>query len=204
MATIPTMLGSQARESNACRRKASMALTLLNVARLGGLGLDLLFELFGRSEIDGSTLREVTAQGRWVAPVNLPTMVDCDENVLYGRNAGDVEAAVGVRLVLANGGKGTWVTERGGNEENSGSDGGLVVQGNISSESGETGGHMQCQGRVTRADGDVTAMNVGRLSSDCGEIGVGAAGEESDLILTGRDFDDTTFTGSWAIWRRTP
>ena len=68
---------------------------------LGSLRADVLFHICSRSQIDRNTLREISAKGRRIAPVDLPPVVDHDEDVLPWNDVGQIEAAVAIGLVAA-------------------------------------------------------------------------------------------------------
>src|SRR5712672_2117721 len=67
----------------------------------GSLRGDVLFHDRGRFQIHRSALHKIASKRRGIAPVNLPSMIDSDQNVLSRNDVGQIEAAIRVRLVLA-------------------------------------------------------------------------------------------------------
>src|SRR5260370_25634041 len=62
---------------------------------------DVLFHNCGRLQFHRNALHQIASKRGGIAPVNLPSMVDCNQNVLSWNDVCHFEAAISVRLVLA-------------------------------------------------------------------------------------------------------
>ena len=132
---------------------------------------------------------EVTAEGGEIVPVNVPPLVERDEDVLTGNNTVDLKAAIGIGLVAAKFGDAGGIVNGAGDEHDHSSLGGLALEGGDASDRGAAGGDVQGDGGVTSRNSNQSATEFFASKSDAGEEEVG--GGLVDEITARRKLDDT-------------
>src|SRR5216683_1528007 len=151
----------------------------------GELRADILLQDGGCAEIEWDAVAEVAVERRWIAPVDVPAMVDGDQDVLAGDDEGEVVTAVGVGLVAAKFGDAAGFIDGDGDKQHHRADCRLAVDGCGSGDGGAAGGDVNSNRGLAAGDGDHAAGNLFGAEGQAGEEEVGAA-SLIDEVASGR------------------
>lgn len=106
-------------------------------------------------------MQQVMFECRRIMPLNVPTMIDGDQDVLTGDDVGEIEGAVRVGLITANQRDAGWITEAGWHEKHHSSGRGDSIQSGYSTDRRASGGKVKKQGIIRAMDSDEASGTYG-------------------------------------------